>query len=39
MGTTIAGNVSRIVVVATSPGYARNPGAAGTGRVVATYCS
>ena len=38
-GMTISGNVSRIVVVETAPGYARNPGAGGTGRIVATYCS
>lgn len=37
-GSTIAGDIVSIVVVATDPGYAPDPGHAGTGRVVATYC-
>ena len=37
-GSTISGNVTKIVVVATNPNYAPNPGNAGTGVVVATYC-
>ncbi len=37
-GSTISGSTTRIVVVNTNPGYAGNPGHAGTGTVVATYC-
>jgi hypothetical protein len=37
-GSTISGNVPIIVVVKTDPGYQSNPGHAGTGTVVATYC-
>lgn len=37
-GSMISGDVPKIVVVATNPGYAPNPGHAGTGTVVATYC-
>jgi hypothetical protein len=37
-GSIISGNVFRIVVVATNPGYEGNPGHHGTGTVVATYC-
>ena len=37
-GSTISGNITKIVVVVTSPGYAANPGHPGTGMIVATYC-
>jgi len=37
-GSTISGDVSKIVVVQTNPGYAPNPGHPGTGTVVAVYC-
>lgn len=37
-GSTISGDVVRIVVVKTAPGYAADPGHAGTGTVVATVC-
>lgn len=37
-GSTISGNVVQIVVVKVDPGYAPNPGNAGTGTIVATFC-
>ncbi len=37
-GSTISGDVFKIVVVTTNPGYDGNPGHHGTGTVVATYC-
>jgi hypothetical protein len=37
-GSTISGTIASIVVVATAGGYAADPGHAGTGSVVATYC-
>ncbi len=37
-GSTIGGNIVKIVVVQTNPGYDTNPGHAGTGKTVATYC-
>jgi hypothetical protein len=37
-GSTISGNVPKIVVVQTNSGYAPNPGHPGTGIVVAVYC-
>lgn len=37
-GSTISGNIVKIVVVATDDGYASNPGHPGTGHVVATLC-
>ena len=37
-GSTISGNITQIVVVTTDPGYAPNPGHAGTGTIIATYC-
>ena len=37
-GATISGNVPKIVVVTTNPGYAPNPESHGTGSVVAVYC-
>jgi hypothetical protein len=38
-GSTITGNVKKIIVVQTNPGYGPSPGHAGTGRVVAIICS
>lgn len=37
-GSTITGNITKIVVVLTAPGYASNPGHPGTGSIIATYC-
>jgi hypothetical protein len=37
-GSIITGNISKIVIVKTDPGYAPNVGHAGTGTVVATVC-
>jgi hypothetical protein len=37
-GSTISGNTVHEVIVRTNPGYAANPGHAGTGTVVATIC-
>ena len=37
-GSTISGNIASIVVVATAPGYAGDPGHPGSGTIVATYC-
>jgi hypothetical protein len=37
-GAQISGTTSHIVVVQTNPGYAPNPGHAGTGVVVAQAC-
>jgi hypothetical protein len=37
-GSAISGDVLKIVVVKTNPGYAPDPGHAGTGTVVATFC-
>ena len=37
-GSQISGNTVHIVVVQTDPGYAPNPGHAGTGTVVAQVC-
>lgn len=37
-GSTISGNIVHIVVVKTNPGYAPNPGHAGTGTIVAQVC-
>lgn len=37
-GSTISGDTVHIVVVHTNPGYAPNPGHAGTGTVVAVIC-
>ena len=37
-GTTISGNITKIVVVRTNSGYSTSPGHTGTGRIVATYC-
>ena len=37
-GSIITGNVRKIVIVQTDPGYSPAPGHAGTGRVVSVYC-
>jgi hypothetical protein len=37
-GSTISGNTPSLIIVQTDPGYAPNPGHAGTGTVVATIC-
>ena len=37
-GSAISGNTVHIVIVQTNPGYAPNPGHAGTGTVVAVVC-
>ena len=37
-GPTISGDTQEVVVVKTNPGYAPNPGHAGTGTVVAVVC-
>ncbi len=37
-GSSISGNTTKIVVVRTNLGYSDNPGHAGTGSIVATYC-
>ena len=37
-GATISGNAPQIVIVKTNPGYAADPGHAGTGTVVAVLC-
>jgi hypothetical protein len=37
-GSTISGNIPKIVVVKTNPGYSTSPGHPGTGKIVATYC-
>ena len=37
-GSTISGNIPKIVIVKTDPGYKQNPGHAGTGTVVAVLC-
>ena len=37
-GSAVSGNIVKIVVVMTAPGYAPNPGHAGTGTIIATYC-
>ena len=37
-GSTISGDAPKVVVVKTNPGYASNPGHAGTGTVVAIVC-
>lgn len=38
-GPTISGDISRIVIVKTDPGYGPSPGHAGVGTVVAVLCS
>jgi hypothetical protein len=38
-GSTITGNVKKIIVIQTNPGYGPAPGHTGTGKVVAIICS
>ncbi|MDT5272206.1 MAG: hypothetical protein QOH49_4392 [Acidobacteriota bacterium] len=38
-GSVISGNVKRIIIVQTDPGYGPAPGHVGTGKVVAVLCS
>jgi hypothetical protein len=37
-GSKISGDDRSIVVIKTDPGYAPNPGHAGTGTIVAVFC-
>ena len=37
-GSTISGNVAKVVIVKTNPGYEPDPSHPGTGTVVATLC-
>ncbi len=37
-GNVLSGDVKRIVIVSTDPGYSSNPGHIGTGRVIAVLC-
>jgi hypothetical protein len=37
-GSVISGNIQRIIIVKTNPGYGPSPGHAGTGQVVAILC-
>jgi hypothetical protein len=37
-GSTISGNITKIVVIKTDPGYSPSPGHPGTGTYVGTYC-
>ena len=37
-GSTVAGTFTKIIVVTPDPGYAGDPGHAGTGEIVATFC-
>ena len=37
-GNTISGNIAKVVIVKTNPGYQPNPDDPGTGTVVATLC-
>lgn len=37
-GNTISGNITKIVVIVTAPGYNANPGHPGTGTIIATFC-
>jgi hypothetical protein len=37
-GSTASGDIAKIVVVVTDPGYRPSPGHPGTGKIVATYC-
>jgi hypothetical protein len=37
-GSAISGNTAHIVIVKTNPGYAPDPGHAGTGTVVSQVC-
>ena len=37
-GSALSGNIVKIIVVKTDPGYSSNPGHSGTGKIVATFC-
>jgi len=37
-GTTISGNIVKIVIVQTDPGYSSASGHDGTGKIAATLC-
>jgi len=37
-GSVISGDIKKIIIVQTNPGYGPNPGHAGTGQVVAILC-
>ncbi len=37
-GSTISGNVKKIIVIQTNPGYGPAPGKVGTGKVIAIFC-
>jgi hypothetical protein len=37
-GSTISGNIKKIIVIQTNPGYGPAPGHTGTGKVVAIIC-
>jgi hypothetical protein len=37
-GSQISGNIVHIVIVKVAPGYAADPGHAGTGTIVGTFC-
>jgi hypothetical protein len=36
--SVVSGNIQRIIIVKTNPGYGSNPGHEGTGQVVAVLC-
>ena len=38
-GSVISGNIKKIIIVRTNPGYGPSPGHAGTGQVVAILCA
>jgi|GEM_PF-120429 len=38
-GSVLSGNITKIVIIQTNPGYGPSPGNAGTGKVVAIICS
>lgn len=38
-GSTISGNVQKVVIVQTAPGYGPSPGNSGYGTIVAVICS
>jgi hypothetical protein len=37
-GSTLSGDIPKIVVIKTNPGYSPSPGHNGTGTLVGTYC-
>jgi DNA/RNA endonuclease G (NUC1) len=38
-GSTISGNIRKVIIVRTNPGYGPSPGHAGTGQIVAILCA